>query len=385
MGLIQKFAAFVGYERRDVQSFDPSWAAVSSGIYTSGLSVRGAENLSSVIACVNSIARSLAAIPVVVYQRTATGDRIEQPLHPMAQIVRRGANSGMTWCDWLEHVLASTLLHGNGISLIQRNGSGILEGFKYVPWGTVSVERLSSGKLRYTITDPITGQGGIFLEGEVLHLRDRTDDGYIGRPVLSRAAEAVSSVHDASSFARSLLRNGAYPSGILSAPGAISNETAARLKQTIADGFTGPRKAGQVFIAGDGLKWSTMQISPEDAELLESRKFGVVEIARIFDVPPPIIQDYENNTFTNAEQAGLWFATRTLSYWANKAEAEFSRSVFSGGNIEMSLDLSGLLRGDPQTRWANNKIALDTGAKTINEVRQEEGYNPIATGGTRRR
>src|SRR3546814_10379794 len=98
------------------------------------------------------------------------------------------------------------------------------------------------------------------------------------------------------------------------------------------------------------MTWKAAQISPEDAELLETRKFGVIELCRLFQVPPPIVQAYENNTFTNAAQAGLWFATFCLAPWARKIEAEFARSVFpSNGPYELrseehTSELQSLLR-----------------------------------------
>jgi len=121
-------------------------------------------------------------------------------------------------------------------------------------------------------------------------------------------------------------------------------------------------------------------VSPEDAELLETRKFGVVEICRLFQVPPPLVQSYEHSTFTNSAQAGLWFATFCLAPWARKIEAEFARSVFpSGGPYELELDLSGFLRGDPETRWNAHKIAVENGILDPDEVRQVEGWNPRMT------
>lgn len=144
----------------------------------------------------------------------------------------------------------------------------------------------------------------------------------------------------------------------------------------------GAANAGSTLILDDGLTWKPAQISPEDAELLETRKFGVVEICRLFQVPPPIVQAYENNTFTNAAQAGLWFATFCLAPWARKIEAEFARSVFTtGSGYELELDLSGFLRGDPETRWNAHKIALESGVLDADEVRQIEGWNPRAGDG----
>jgi HK97 family phage portal protein len=149
------------------------------------------------------------------------------------------------------------------------------------------------------------------------------------------------------------------------------------LREQFTNRHAGAGNAGKALILDSGLEWQAAQITPEDAELLETRKFGVVEICRLFQVPPPIVQAYEHNTFTNASQAGLWFATFCLAPWARKIEAEFARSLFpAGAPYELELDLSGFLRGDPETRWQAHKIALEMGVLDPDEVRQVEGWNP---------
>lgn len=166
--------------------------------------------------------------------------------------------------------------------------------------------------------------------------------------------------------------------GFLSADGSINPETAARLKADWGTNYSGTN-VGKIAVAGDGLKWNAIQIVPEDLQLLEARQFGVIEICRVFQTPPPLIQDYTNSTFTNSLQAGLWFGHYSLAPWARKLEAEFARSVFAAdSNLELEFDLNGFLRGDPQTRWTNNQIAIDSGVLTADEVRQQEGWNPLS-------
>ncbi|MDZ4760071.1 MAG: phage portal protein [Alphaproteobacteria bacterium] len=375
MRLIDSIAARFGYEKRDAEH--PSWAALAPGIgYNAGLSARAAENLSTVLACTNAIATALAYVPALVYRRNAEGVRMEATSHPLNRIVRYGVSAQMTWPDFIEHVVASTVLTGNGLAVVDRAGNGQLAGFRYVPWGMVTVAELASGRLAYDVSDG-RGRSARYLEGEVLHLRDRTDDGWLGRSRLSRAAETVNAVAAANSHASAFLKNGASPSGVVEFPGNISQEAAERFRARFKERFAGASNAGGTLVLDGGAKWSAAQISPEDAELLETRKFGVVEICRLFQVPPPIVQAYENSTFTNAAQAGLWFATFGLAPWARKIESEFARSVFPiGGPYEIELDLSGFLRGDPQTRWAANKIAIETGVLDADEVRQLEGWNP---------
>ncbi|OYW88800.1 MAG: phage portal protein [Sphingobium sp. 32-64-5] len=374
MDLIARIAARFGFERRDAEH--PSWAALAPGLgYQAGLSARAAENLSTVLACVNSIASALAYVPALVYRRSPDASRSEVAAHPLSRLVRYGVNDQMTWPDFLEHLVASTLLTGNGLATIERGVNGQLTGFRYAPWGMVTVAELSSGRLVYDVSDG-RGRSRRYLEGEVLHLRDRTDDGKLGRSRLSRAAETVSGVAAANMHASTFLKNGASPSGVVEFPNSLSAEAAERFRASFKHRHSGAANAGTTLVLDGGAKWSAAQISPEDAELLETRKFGVVEICRLFQVPPPLVQAYENSTFTNSAQAGLWFATFCLAPWARKIESEFARSVFpTGGPYELELDLSGFLRGDPQTRWAAHKIAIEAGVLDPDEVRQIEGWN----------
>jgi HK97 family phage portal protein len=368
-----RLLASIGLQKR---AEEPSWAALAPGVgYMAGLSARAAESLSSVLACTGVISTSLASIPALVYRRDGQGNRIEALAHPLARISRLGVSEAMTWPDFIEHLVASALLTGNGLAEIVRGGNGQLAGFRYIPWGTVTVVQLSTGRLAYDVSDG-RGNSRRLLSGEVLHLRDRTDDGLIGKSRLSRAAETIEGVQAANTHARAFLANGASPSGVIEHPGTINPSTKDQLRTQFQSRHTGAGKAGSTLILDGGMTWKAAQISPEDAELLETRKFGTEEVCRLFQVPPPLVQDYSHNTFTNSETAGRWFAMFTLSPWAKKIEAEFARSVFpASAGYELELDLSGFLRGDPATRWNAHKIALETGVLDPDEVRQVEGWN----------
>lgn len=377
MGMMQRIAARMGYEKR-ADGDDPSWPALAPGIgYYAGLSARQAENLSTVLGCTTAISSALASIPALVYR--LDGDtRLEALGHPLRRLTRVGVNEQMTWPDFIEHLVASALLTGNGLAEILRSGNGQLSGLRFIPWGMVTVAYLSSGRLAYDVNDG-RGRSWRLLEGEVIHLRDRTDDGYVGKSRLSRAADTVASVNAANEHARSFLQRGASPSGVIEFPGTMTADQRSTLRDQFQSRHGGSANAGSTMVLDGGMTWKASQISPEDAELLETRKFGTEEICRLFAVPPPIVQDYSKNTFTNSETAGRWFAMFTLAPWARKIEAEFARSVFPvGGNFELELDLSGFLRGDPATRWNAHKIAIDAGVLDPDEVRQVEGWNPRA-------
>lgn len=373
MSIMNRMASLLGYEKR---ADDPSWAALAPNVgASSAMSVRAAENLSTVLACSTVIANSLGCIPALVYRREGE-NRVEAANHPLLRLTRLGVTDEMTWPDFVEHLVASALLTGNGLAEILRNANGSLSGLRFIPWSWVTVAQLASGRLAYDVSDG-RGKSWRLLSGEVIHLRDRTDDGRIGRSRLSRAADAVAAVSVSNTFARTFLDRGASPSGVIEVPGTLTQPLRDSMRQQMKDRHSGAANAGSTLILDGGMQWKASQISPEDAELLETRKFGVEEICRLFQVPPPLVQDYSHNTFTNSETAGRWFAMFTLAPWARKIEAEFARSVFpSGGPFELELDLSGFLRGDPATRWQAHAVALQHKVLDTNEVRQIEGWNP---------
>jgi HK97 family phage portal protein len=380
MSFMTRLAAFAGYEKR---AADPSWSALAPWTGASaGYSARAAENLSSVLACTGAIASALASIPALVYARDGKGNRSEALDHPVSLITRYGANSQMTFPDFIEHLMTSTLLTGNGLAEIVRGGNGSVIELRFWPWGRVSALQLTSGRLAYDVQQ-LNGRTRRLLEGEVIHIKERTDDTLIGRSRLSRAASTVQGVMAANDFGQTFLERGAQPSGVISSDKAMTGEQLSQLREQFDSKHAGVANAGRPMVLDDGLKWVASQISPEDAELLATRKFGVEEICRLYQVPPPLVQDYSHNTFTNSETAGRWFAMFCLTPWARKIEAEFARSVFPiGGPYELEFDLSGFLRGDPQTRWAAHKIALDGGVLDPDEVRQVEGWNPRQMEGT---
>jgi len=303
-------------------------------------------------------------------------------VHPVNRMIGRGPNPQQTWPDFVEWLLASTLLRGNGLAEIVIEDHGAVIGLNPIPWGWVSVQMLPSGRLAYDIVAQdamrgIAGRARRLLHDEVLHLRDRSDDGLVGRSRLARAAETIGGALAVQEFAASMYANGANPSGAFTTDGKLSPDARSMLREAFTEKFAGSRNAARALILDQGLDWKQISVSPEDAELLASRRFSTEELARIFQVPPPLVGIWDHSSFTNSETAGRWFAQHTLQPWITKIQAEFARSVFtaSSGSF-LELDLSGFLRGDPAQRWAGHDIAIKNRVLTPNEIREAEGWNP---------
>lgn len=345
---------------------------LSGGSY---VDTRQAEQLSGVVACVGAISSALASLPARLYRVSAAG-RTELATHPIARLIRQ-PNQHQSWPEWCEQVLSECLLTGNAVAAIERDAAGQAISMTVLPWSTLRVSVLPSGRLAY---DQVQRAGGTrrFLQGEVFHLRDRTDDGLIGRSRISRSSEVLANAAGLSEYNSAIWRNAATPSGLITVPAVLSPQAGAALRASLDQQAAGAANGKKVMILDGSMTWQTTSCSPEDAQVLESRKYSVVEVCRVFHVPPSIIHDHSNSTFTNSAQASLWFATNTLAPWAAKIAAEFSRSVFTDDTLHLEVDLSGLVRGDYATRWAANVAAVSASILTADEVRSEEGWPPLA-------
>jgi len=366
--------------------FDLSWDVLSA-LAPTGASYGGrlAENLSTVAACISAISTALASLPAEIQRRRPDGGWETDETHPAARLIRDGPNAHQPWPDFIEWLTASTLLTGNGLAEVERDGTGAVRSLHPIPWYAVNVSILPSRRLRYDISETstvvgFTGRPKTLLEGEVAHLRDRTDEGLVGRSRLQRAAGVVQPALDLQNFTGAMWRNGVNPSGALEMDGALGDEARAQLTKSFREAFAGVQNAARALILDQGLKWKSISVSPEDAELLASRRFTVEELARIYNVPPPVIGDLQFGSFTNSETMVRWFAQACLTPWAVKIENEFHRSVFGAASRRthrLELDLSGLLRGAPEERWASHKIAVETGILVVDEIIEIEGWPPI--------
>ena len=349
------------------------------GIYNAHL----AENLATVVACVEVISGTISTLPALVYRQLAHG-RTEAPDHPVSALIRR-PNARQSWPDWLAMTMAQVLLYGNAITIIERDGDGRPVELVPIPWPNVTVSVTAAGRLAFDVLRMTpagsTGQSRRFLEDEVFLLRGRSDDGFLGRSVLSRAPGVIAAAEGGQTFSNALLRNGANPSFALRHPGRLNPEARSYLAESLTSKHEGASNAGKVMVLDEGMEAVPISMTAEDAELLASRRFSGEELARLFNVPPPLIGDLTHGSYSNVETMGRYLATFCLAPWARRIEAEFSRSVFLPDDPHhLMVDLAGLQRGDEAARWQTYKVAIEAGILSVNEIRGIEGWNPLPAG-----
>jgi HK97 family phage portal protein len=342
------------------------------------VSWRSAEHaLATVASCVQGIASALGMLPAYVY-RWDGERRLLAPTNPLQRLIDRGPNQHQSWADWVEWTMASALLRGNALSEIVTNGAGAILELRPISWDMVSVVELPGDRIAYDVANERTGGTRRLLMEEVYHLRDRTDDGRIGVSRIQRHAGVLGSAQALAEFTGSMWKNGISPSGAIELDGKLSEPGFEALQERWRRLYSGPSNAARVVILDQAAKFKPISVSPEDAELLESRKFSAVDICRIFGVPPIMAQIWDSASFTNSEQASRWYATHTLGPWARKIQLEAKRTLL-GANLELTLDASDLLRGSHLERWQANKLAVESGVLDPDEIRELENWPPRAS------
>lgn len=338
-----------------------------------------AESLSAVFGAVQCISESIAALPLRVYRQLGDGVRQAEPSHPVSRLFQRQPNDIQTGPEFIETLLGHCLLRGNSYAEIKRDNRGApVELIPLHPDYVGIVRFPGTRRIAYDYSDPNTGSTRRLLADEIMHLRDRSDDGIVGKSRLQRARESIGTTIAVERFASNTFRHGARLSGVLSHPDQIGDQAAANLRESFNANYAGSDKAGSVAVLEEGLKWTSISVAPEDAELLMSRRFGTEQIARIFRVPLPLLGDISNGSYSNIVELNRMFATHTLTPWIVRLEKTIERDLLSeeGRRVfTVEIDQDDLLRGDMLSRWQSYRIMREIGGASANEIRAWERIN----------
>lgn len=340
-----------------------------------------AENLAAVVSAVTLISRSIGSLPWLIYQETAQG-RVERPDHPIARLLRRpdGTDGILTLADMAETWVSSALLFGNGLLAIEDGANGSPTRLKPIPWNAANPTIGRSGRVVFNVAGAglpwwPSGSSTAVSSSDVLWLRDRTDtSGVYGRSALSRAPSTLAIAHQSQSFAQQTFAAGAKLSGVLKHPAHLSKEASDNLARSWKDSYAGPPNAGGTVVLEEGMDFLPLAMTLEDAQLLLSRKFETEEIARLFNIPLPLLNIWDHSTFTNSDTASQWFGQLTLAPWCRKIELEFSRTLFNDPSYHLEIDLSALMRGSFASRIQSEIAMVRAGVLSQDEMREIEGW-----------
>jgi HK97 family phage portal protein len=355
-----------------------AWLTGLFGTSKTGVQVSedNALTFSAVYAAVRIISETIASIPLNVYQ--ADGEtRVKALGHPVQDLLAKAPNSVSSTFTFREAMASNLVLHGNAYAKIEMNAAG--RPTALIPLNPMKVEvKVVDGEKVYVFDKKHT-----YLDYEMLHFVGLSFNGLTGKSPLSMAREAVAIGLAAQEYGARFYSNGANAGGVITAPGRLNTEVVKRLRESWNRAQSGNSNSHSTAILEEGMKYEKIGLDPEAAQFLQSRKFQVNEIARIFRIPPSYLADLDNSsTKANVEQQAIQFVRDCITPYVRRMEVELNRKLFREDepNLYAYFTMEGLMRGDQKARYEAYATARQWGWLSVNDIRDLENLNPVEGG-----
>ncbi|SHK48796.1 phage portal protein, partial [Paramaledivibacter caminithermalis] len=317
------------------------------------------------------------SLPLPLYIRKTKGK--EKAInHPLYLILHDLPNEEMTSFSFRETMMTHLLLWGNAYAEIVRDGAGnIVEIYPLQPDKMVVERDKETKKIKYKYF--IDSKQIIYPKEKIFHIPGLSFNGLTGISPISAAREAVGLALAVEEFGSRFFGNGARPGGILKHPGVLKDPE--KLRKQWEEVYRGVGNSHKVAVLEEGMKYHEIGIPPEDAQFLQTRKFQINEICRIYRVPPHLIGDLEHATFSNIEHQSIEFAVHTIRPWLVRWEQAIHKCLLTPSERKKyfaKFTMDGLLRGDFKTRMEGYAIGRQNGWYSANDIRELEDLNPIS-------
>ena len=345
-----------------------------------------AMQMTAVYSCVRILSEAVAGLPLNVYRYNDSGGKERALKHPLYRLLHDEPNPEMTSFAFRETLMSHLLLWGNAYAQVIRNARGeVIALYPLMP-DKMTVDRDNNGRLFYLYqrgaedAKAVGNDRRVYLPPtDVLHIPGLGFDGLIGYSPIAMAKNAIGLAMATEEYGAKFFANGAAPSGVLEHPGTIKDPQ--RVRDSWNAAYQGSSNAHKIAVLEEGMKYTPIGISPEQAQFLETRKFQINEIARIFRVPPHMLADLEKSSFSNIEQQSLEFVKYTLDPWVVRWEQSMCRVLLSESEKPayfIKFNVDGLLRGDYASRMTGYATARQNGWMSANDIRELENLDRIA-------
>jgi HK97 family phage portal protein len=341
---------------------------------TGSISEKQSMQLSAVYRCVDVISDSVASVDVEPLRRLKDGSKIVDYVHPTYNAINISPNKIQSRYTFFKQLIVNMLLKGNGYVWLIRDNDGNVMEQRLVNPDLVTVVYNSNN---HSVSYLLKGSAKSIESDDMIHILNFSYDGLVGVSTLTHALNATSTARAEDLHAKGFFSGGSNLSGILKVNGAINEEKAKKIKAAWTQAFdTETGSPNGIAVLEGNMDFQAVQISPAEAQMLESRQFSVIEIGRFFGVSPQKLFDTKSSTYSNVESAQLAFITDTLFPIISKLEAEYNRKFFRPSErtfLEINFDLQTLLRADMNSMADYYQKMFMVGAYSVNEIRSKIG------------
>lgn len=362
-------------QEAEKRSYDPAiaypWMPTSSGVI---LSEEGALAVSAVYACINKISSTIASLDVDLLQMDGE-QKSRDTDHIAYTLVSSEPNEFMGAYHFWVNIISDALMHGGGYAMIKRDQNGRPTSLMLVPPDQIKAKDLN-GRRIYLYRD---NEEALFND-DVLAI-----ECFRGISPINEHLENIGLSYAAQKYGASFFGSGGNMSGVLMTDKTLSDDQYRRLSSTWDQKYHGLNASHATAILEAGLKYERVGIPPETAQALQTRKYQVEEICRIFNVPPSLIQMSSDVKYSNVEQQDLFFSKHTIHPWLVNIEQELRRKLLlpqERSKYQFKFSMISLMRGDMAARAEYYQTLISSGVLSINEVRSLEDRNSIPSGDT---
>lgn len=275
--------------------------------------------------------------------------------------------------------MEDVMLNGESFAYINRDDNLNVTSLDYISPDLVTPTLLADGTVKYFVS----GVSKAIDSVNMLHFYLHCDSQMRGISVIKYASNTLQSAFDAEHHSENFFRSGANLSGIIKASAVLTNEQKKQIKENWASAFNGGADSATVAILPAGLDYQPISVSPEDSQLLESRKYNIIEIARFFNISPAKLFDYSNISYGSLEQSQLSYLQDTIYPYIRMIEDEMNLKLFKPSEfarLQVSFDFATLMSTDKSTEASYYKELLTNGILSLNEVRNKLGFSSVVGG-----
>ena len=332
-----------------------------------------AMKLSAAYACTNLLSNSVALLPIKIVSYESGRKTVIE--HPLEKVLNLSPNSKYNHFNFWKLLIESVILNGNGYAYIVRDEKLNVKSLELIDPSYVTPMPQEDGTVKYIVA----GMGAAVDSANMIHLYQHCDNMMNGISVIKYADMTLRSAFDTEVEANKFFKRGAGLLGVLKASSPLTDAQKTQIAQSWEKSVT-RTAGGGVAILPQGLDFQSISISPEDAQLLESRQYDVISICRYFNVSPLKVFDYSHMSYSSLEQVSLSYLQDSVLPYTQLIEDELNRKIFKPsetGKYFIDYDYTSLLQGDKKAEAEYYRTLLTNGILSPNEVREKLGYAPV--------
>lgn len=333
---------------------------------------------SAVLACIRVLSETIAGLPLHLYTKV-DDEKMKANDLPLYTVLHKRPNNWQTKFEFIEQLVVHLCLYGNAYAFIAPGDRSRVGSLRLLHPANMEISQDQEDfTLTYTYRDPITSKKVVYRDDQIMQVRWLSSDGILGATPIELGHDAISLARSLDKYGSTFWNNNAMPGIVLRTDQALPREVREQLREQWDARHSGPKNAGGTAVMSHGLHADTLSASLESNQYADLRTAALLDVCRVFNMPPHKVQELGRATWGNLESENISFVQTTILPWLKRIEGAIDRDLLpEGEELFAEFSVEGLLRGDTTTRYNAYQIGITNGWLTASEVRRLENLGPM--------